>query len=71
MLKWMFWEDEDRKDAGQYYHCCSVDESECSGTFNTWFREKDYQTAKEKMLQNLIKLRDDLNELIDKEIGEK
>ena len=51
MLKLEFWIDEDKKDDGCLnYHCCSVDESESEGTLNTWYREENYDIAKQKML---------------------
>lgn len=64
MLKLEFWEDKDKKEDGYEYHCCGVDDSECNGTLNTWYREKNYEIAKEKMLENLKRLRDDIDNLI-------
>ena len=34
------------------------------GTLNTWYREENYDIAKQKMLENLKRLRDDIDELI-------
>lgn len=67
MLKLEFWEDEDKKEDGYYYHCCGVDYSESEGILDTWYREKNYEIAKEKMLENLKKLRDDIDDLIKRE----
>ena len=68
MLKLEFWIDEDKKDDGCLnYHCCSVDESESEGTLNTWYREENYDIAKQKMLENLKRLRDDIDKLIKRE----
>ena len=67
MLKLIFWEDEDKKEDGYQYHCCGVDESEVDGILNTWYREANYEIAKEKMLENLKRLRDDIDDLIKEE----
>ena len=68
MLKLEFWIDEDKKGDGCLnYHCCGVDESEGEGTLNTWYREENYDIAKQKMLENLKRLRDDIDELIKRE----
>ena len=64
MLKLEFWEDEDKKEDGCQYHCCGVDDSEVAGYLNTWYREANYEIAKEKMLENLKRLRDDIDNLI-------
>lgn len=67
MLKLIFWEDTDKKEDGYYYHYCGVDDSDVEGTLSIWYREKNYTTAKKNMLENLKKLRDDLNNLIERE----
>ena len=68
MLKLEFWIDEDKKGDGCLnYHCCGVDESEGEGTLNTWYREENYDIAKQNMLENLKRLRDDIDELIKRE----
>lgn len=64
MLKLIFWEDEDKKEDGYQYHCCGVDDSESNGVLNTWYREANYDIAKDKMLENLKRLRDDIDILI-------
>ena len=68
MLKLEFWIDEDKKDDGCLnYYCCGVDESESEGILNTWYRGTNYKIAKEKMLENLKRLRDDIDNLIKEE----
>ena len=67
MLRLEFWEDLDRKKDGRPYHCCGVDNSEIDGTLDTWYREESYEIAKEKMLNNLKRLRSDIDELIKSE----
>lgn len=67
MLKLIFWEDEDKKEDGYQYHCCGVDDSEVDGFLDTWYREENYEIAKEKMLENLKRLRDDIDNLIRRE----
>lgn len=67
MLQLKFWIDEDKKNDGCCCHCCSVDISDCNSSLDTWYREKDYNVAKEKMLNNLKRLRDDIDNLIKRE----
>ena len=67
MLKLKFWEDKYKKEDGFQYHCCGVDDSEVEGTLRTWYREANYEIAKEKMLENLKRLRDDIDNLIKEE----
>ena len=67
MLKLEFWEDEDKKEDVYQYYCCGVDDSEVDGFLDTWYREANYEIAKEKMLENLKRLRDDIDSLIKEE----
>lgn len=68
MLKLEFWIDEYKKDDGCLnYYCCGVEDSEMEGTLSMWYREANYEIAKEKMLENLKRLRDDIDGLIKRE----
>ena len=44
-----------------------MDDSEVEGILDTWYREANYEIAKEKMLENLKRLRDDIDDLIRRE----
>lgn len=69
MINLIFWEDEDRKRSGRNSCCCcAIDDIDASGFFDTFYREATFEIAKGKMLDNLKKLRDDIDELIKREI---
>ena len=59
--------DKDKGDDRCCCYYCGVDDSESNGSLDAWYREKDYNVAKEKMLNNLKKLRDEIDDLIKRE----
>ena len=71
MINLIFWEDEDRKRSGRNSCCCAIDDTDASGFFDTFYREATFEIAKGKTLDNLKKLRDDIDELIKREIKQK
>ena len=71
MINLIFWEDEDRKGSGRNSCCCAIDDTDASGFFDTFYREATFEIAKGKMLDNIKKLRDYIDELIKREIKQK
>ena len=69
MINLKFYEDKDKKISGFQYYTCEIDSSDSDSAFmlDRWYRGKDYEEAKAKALENLKVLRDELNELIERE----
>ena len=70
MLKIEYYEDEYKKSGG-YYHCCATINTENFDGYTMLeqidVRCRTYEDAKKEVLNDVIKLRDALNDLIERE----
>lgn len=70
MLKISYYENESKKLNGYYYCCACIDTEDFDGYTTLDFIEprcKTYEDAKEELLMHVKKLRDELNDFIERE----